>query len=91
MAERDIEQSLVTRHGTVIRDTTPPLTGLSNICLMDEDGGVRWFAELPQSDDSYRDEVALVDEDTITMMSWFGWRCTVSLRDGTIISKTWTH
>lgn len=89
MAERDIEQTLTTKHGTVVRDNTPPLPGLSNICLLSDDGAVLWFAEIPQKDDSYREDLTLVGDDAITVLSWFGWRCTVSLLDGSITQKTW--
>lgn len=89
MSERQIEQDLPTRHGTVVRDNAPPLPGMSGVCLLDADGMVRWFAELPQLDDSYQDDITLVDDDTIALVSWFGWRCRVSLADGTIIAKEW--
>jgi hypothetical protein len=91
MSERQIAQSLTTRHGTVMRDNEDPLPGLSSICLLDDGGQVLWFAELPQKDDSYRDDMTLLDEDTLGLTSWFGWRCRIALRDGTIIGKEWTH
>lgn len=91
MADRQIAQNLVTRHGTVVRDTDQPLPELSSICLMDDHGQVHWFAELPQKDDSYLDEMTLLDADTLGLTSAFGWRCRIALKDGTMLSKEWMH